>query len=334
VTVISGVPQPGDWASELTSPRAALMSYGSKVYVVTDGHRSQIDLADRAVTLALGLPGGDLHPSAMSRALYEALSPTPPLQVPAVPGPGGPLWYASAQLPVVSGSVIRVAEVSGDAQFFVALPGGVQMVSQTVATMIHNAGIVGGAQEISAPAHVVAAVPQVKGFDVSMYPPGRLQLVDKTSEPVTCVTWRKGGGEAQARVSALTGRRLPIPMGDEERLVRLVNAGAQVADDVYIGSDSANFVQVTGVDPASPRGESLWLISDNGVRFGVVTAGQGEDQTLRALGLDHKPTPAPWAVIHWLPAGPALSRAAALTEHDTLAPDPSPAPLPTKTGAN
>jgi type VII secretion protein EccB len=332
VTVISGLPQLGDWASELTSPRAALMSYGSGVYVVTDGHRSPIDLADRAVTLALGLPGGDLHPSAMSRALFEALTPTQPLRVPAVPGPGEPLWYASAQLPVVSGSVIRVADVSGDPQFFLALPGGVQMVSQTVATMIRNAGIGGGAQEISVPGHVIAAVPQVKGFDLSMYPSGRLQLLDKSSEPVTCVAWRKGSGEVQARVSVITGRRLPIPVGGEARLVRLVDAGAQVADEVYVGSDSANFVQITGVDPASPRNESLWLISDNGVRFGVVTGGQEESQTLRALGLDRKPAPAPWVVIHWLPAGPALSKAAALTEHDTLAPDPSAAALNIKTG--
>ena len=81
------------------------------------------------------------------------------------------------------------------------------------------------------------------------------------------------------------------------------------------------------MEPASPRGESLWWIADNGVRFGVETAGQAEAQTRQALGLDGPPTPAPWAVIRWLPAGPALSRAAALTEHDTLAPDASPAPL-------
>lgn len=334
VTVISGQPQLGDWASELSSPRAALMSYGSDVYVVTDGHRSQIDLADRAVTLALGLPGGDLHPSAMSRPLYEALTPTAPLRVPAVPAPGEPLYYATPGLPVVSGSVIRVADASGDPQFFVALPAGVQMVSQTVATMIRDAGIAGGAPELSVPGHALAALPQVKAFDASMYPASRLQLVDKASEPATCVMWRKAAGEAQARVSVVTGRRLPIPVGGEARLVRLVNAGAQAADDVYIAPDSPNFVQVTGVHPASPRGESLWLISDNGVRFGVVTAGQGEDQTLRALGLDHKPSPAPWAVVHWLPAGPALSRAAALTEHDTLAPDPSPAPLITSAGGS
>ena len=334
VSVISGVPQLGDWGSELVSPRAVLMSYGLDVYVVTDGHRSRIDLADRAVTLALGLPGGDLHPSAMSQALYEALIPTAPLRVPAIPAPGEALWYASPQLPVVSGSVIRVADVLGDPQFFVALPGGVQMVSQTVATMIRNAGIAATAQEVSAPGHVVAAVPQIKGFDVSMYPSGRLQLVDKTFEPVTCVAWRKGLGEAQARVSVITGRRLPIPVGGEARLVHLVNAGAQVADDVFLGEDSANFVQLTGDNPASARAESLWLISDNGVRFGVVTAGPGEDQTMRALGFDHKPSAAPWSVIRWIPAGPALSRAAALTEHDTLAPDPAPAPLITKAGTS
>jgi len=48
------------------------------------------------------------------------------------------------------------------------------------------------AREISVPGHVIATVPQVKGFDLSMYPPGRLQLVDKTSEPVTCVAWAQG----------------------------------------------------------------------------------------------------------------------------------------------
>jgi hypothetical protein len=108
-----------------------------------------------------------------------------------------------------------------------------------------------------------------------------------------------------------------------------------VADEVWVSPDSANFVQVTGVEPSSPRNESLWWISDSGVRFGIQTAGQDEQQTRSALGLEGPPTPAPWAVIRWLPAGPVLSRAAALTQHDTLAGDPSPAPLPTqKAGTN
>jgi hypothetical protein len=148
-------------------------------------------------------------------------------------------------------------------------------------------------------------------------------------EPVTCVMWRKSSGEPQAQVTTVSGRRLPIPVGGEQRVIRLVSAGKGVADGVYVKPDSANFVQVTGVEPASPRGESLWFIADNGVRFGVQTVGNGDDETRKALGLTEAPTPAPWAVIRWLPVGPVLSKAAALSEHDTLAPDPSVAPLPT-----
>lgn len=332
VTVVSGLPELGDWAEELASARAALMSYGGEVYVVTAGHRSQIELADRAVTLALGLQGGDLRPSPMSRALYEALTPTAPLRVPEVPSPDDPVSYATSDLPLVSGSVIRISDVSGDPQFFVALPDGLQLVPETVATMIANAGLADDGQVIEAPATAVAAMPEATAFDVSTYPTTRLELVDAAAQPVTCVTWRRDAGEHQARVATISGRRLPIPVNGEQRLVKLVNAGPQVADEVYMSPDSANFVQVTGVEPDSPRGESLWWISDNGVRFGIVTAGTDRDETRRALGLSGPPTPAPWAVIRWLPAGPALSKAAALTQHDTLAPDQSPAPLVDKQG--
>jgi type VII secretion protein EccB len=327
IAVINGIPELGDWAQPLASPRSALMAYGGDAYLVTDGHRSQIDLADKAVTLALGLDAGDLKPAPMSRALYEALTPVAPLQVPSIPTPGAPVAYASPQFPVVSGAVVRVADVSGAPQYYVALPGGIQPIPETAATMLRNAGVADNGAVVSAAATVVSSMPQTVGFDTSIYPSGPVSLVDKATEPVTCVMWRRDSGEPRARVSVVSGRRLPIPVGGEARLVKLVSAGPDVANEVYMAPDSANFVQVTGVEPASPRGESLWWISDSGVRFGVETAGQGEAQTRQSLGLDGSATPAPWAVIRWLPAGPALSKAAALTEHDTLAPDSSPAPL-------
>lgn len=336
VTVIDGQATLGDWAQKIVAPQAALMTYGGAVFLVTDGHRSEIDLADKPVMLALGLPIGDLHPAAMSRALYEALTPTVPLRVPAVPTPGLPVGYAEeAGMPLVSGSVLRVADVAGDPHFFVALPAGVQRVPKTVATMIINAGVVRGAQVLTASSATVTALPQAVGFDVSTYPPDAVQLLDKAVEPVTCVMWRKTNGEPQAQVTTVSGRRLPIPVGEEHRVVPLVSAGPGTADAVYVNPGTTNFVNVTGMEPTSTRQESLWLIGDNGVRFGVPTAGNGDDQTLHALGLEHSnPTPAPWSVIRWLPAGPALSKASALTQHDTLAPDPHVAGLPTpKPGA-
>ncbi|MCV7146978.1 type VII secretion protein EccB [Mycobacterium riyadhense] len=330
VTVIDGMATLGEWAHQVVAPQAALMTYGAAVFVVSDGHRSEIDLADKPVTLALGLPVGDLHPAAMSRALYEALTPSAPLRVPSVPDPGAPVSYASPSLPLVSGSVVRVSDVTGEPEFFVALPAGMQRVPQTVATMIVNAGVVPAAQAIAAASSAVATLPQATGFDVSVYPRGAVQLLDKSVEPVTCVMWRKTNGEPQAQVTTISGRRLPIPVGDERRGIPLVSAGIDTADEVFVRADAANFVQVTGMQPISTRGESLWFIGDNGVRYGIPTAGNGDEQTLQSLGFkDISPTPAPWAVIRWLPAGPALSKAAALSQHDTLPPDPFVAPLPT-----
>ncbi|MCP9276477.1 type VII secretion protein EccB [Mycolicibacterium arenosum] len=327
--VIDGVPTLGDWARPVQAPEVALMTYGGAAFLVTGGHRSEIDLADKPVTLALGLPVGDLRPAAMSRAMYEALVPTAPLRVPDVPTPGAPVGYATPTLPLVSGNVLRVSDVTGEAQFFVALPAGVQRVPKTVATMIVNAGVVAGAQVVPATSAAVATMPQATGFETSPYPPEAVQLLDKSVEPVTCVMWRKVNGEPQAQVSTISGSRLPIPVGDERRVVPLVTGGEDVANEVYVTPESANFVQVTGVEPDSTRGESLWFVGDNGVRFGVPTTG-GDSDTLTALGLkDVSPTPAPWAVLKWLPAGPALSKAAAMSQHDSLAPDPDVAALPT-----
>ena len=334
VTVIDGLADLGDWAHTIDSPQVALMTYAGATFLVTDGHRSEIDLADKPVTLALGLPVGNLHPVAMSRALYEALTPTAPVRVPAIPTPGGPVSYSTADLPLVSGSVMRVSDVTGDPQFFVALPAGVQRVPQTVATMIINAAVVPGAQVIQAKSAALTGAPQAVGFDISVYPRGLVQLLDKAAEPVTCVTWRKTNGEPQAQVSTISGRRLPIPVGDERRVVPFISAGVNTANQVYVSPGSANFVQVTGVQPDSVRGESLWFIGNNGVRFGVPsTGGGGEDQSRQALGLKaDTPTPAPWSVIKWLPAGPALSKSAAMAQHDSLMPDPNVAALqaPTK----
>lgn len=334
VTVIDGLADLGDWAHRIDSPQVGLMTYAGATFLVTDGHRSEIDLADKPVTLALGLPVGNLHPAAMSRALYEALTPTAPVRVPAIPTPGGPVSYSTADLPLVSGSVMRVSDVTGDPQFFVALPAGVQRVPQTVATMIINAAVVPGAQVIQAKSAALTGMPQAVGFDISVYPRGLVQLLDKAAEPVTCVIWRKTNGEPQAQVSTISGRRLPIPVGDERRVVPFIGAGVNTANQVYVSPGSANFVQVTGVQPDSVRGESLWFIGNNGVRFGVPsTGGGGEDQSRQALGLKaDTPTPAPWSVIKWLPAGPALSKPAAMAQHDSLMPDPNVAALqvPTK----
>lgn len=109
MTVLGGDLELGDWSHEMHSPQAVLMNYGGSVYLVTDGHRSLIDLADRPVTLALGIQAGSVRPAPMSKALFEALIPTAPLRVPAVPNAGGLSATPSAAAGRVGvGSSVRV----------------------------------------------------------------------------------------------------------------------------------------------------------------------------------------------------------------------------------
>ncbi|WP_338066899.1 type VII secretion protein EccB, partial [Mycobacterium timonense] len=87
--------------------------------------------------------------------------------------------------------------------------------------------------------------------------------------------------------------------------------------------ESGYFVQTTGSDPRSPAKETLWWVSDAGVRYGLAPAQQqGGTSAATALGLS-SPLPMPWSVLAILAAGPTLSKSAALIGHDTLPADPA-----------
>ena len=103
-------------------------------------------------------------------------------------------------------------------------------------------------------------------------------------------------------------------------LVKADNTGRE-ADQVYFGTNFANFVAVTGNQPGAQTAESLWWLTDAGARFGV----EDTKESREALGLTGPPSLAPWVALRLLPQGPALSRADALVEarHLTDGPDPS-----------
>ena len=109
------------------------------------------------------------------------------------------------------------------------------------------------------------------------------------------------------------------------KVVSLVKAdtSGREADRVFFGPEYANFVAVTGNDPGAATTESLWWLSDSGVRFGVDNAREART----ALGLTSTPSPAPWVALRLLAPGPMLSRADALVRHDTLPKDMNPAEL-------
>lgn len=324
VTVIAGTATLGDWTTTLSSPQAALMHYQGHSFLVTDGHRIEIDRANRGMMLALGI-SATATSSPMSQALYDALPPTPPLTVPEIVNPATPVGFPSPT-PLLVGNVLTTTTATGEHQYFLALAAGVQQIPATVASMLRNSGPAANAPITVTPAQV-AAMPATPAFDLSYYPPQPVQLVNQETSPFTCVTWRKDNADPSARIQVIAGRRLPIPLGAENRLIIPASGGPGIADAVYLTPDSPNFVRLTGNEPSSTRAESLWWITDSGVRHGIATTSQEDSKTRASLGLNLNPTPAPWVVLSRLPIGLTLSYKAAMTAHDGLLADPTPRPL-------
>jgi type VII secretion protein EccB len=324
VTVIDGTPDLSNRRHVLSGSDAVVLRYDKDTYVIRQGRRSRIDATNRAVLLPLGLTPEDVRQARpMSRALYDALPVGPALSVPKVPDAGRPAGFGSAPGPV--GTVIVTPQISGPQQYSVVLSDGVQTVTPVVAQILQNAGTPAGNSPVVVAPAKLAKMPVVTGLDLSAYPDGPLNVVDMRENPATCWWWEKTNGEERARVQVVSGPTVPVAAANSEKIVSLVKAdtSGREADRVYFGPDYANFVTVTGNDPASATAESLWWLTNSGVRFGVDNARDART----ALGLTKEPSPAPWVALRLLAPGPTLSRADAMVRHDTLPKDMTPAEL-------
>ncbi len=316
VTSIAGPLAGGGRAAPLPDDAGILVTFEGNTYVIWGGKRSQVDPASRAVTLSLGLDPGVTPPVGISRALYDAMPATEPLRVPDVPEAGTPsTWISGSQV----GAVLQSQTAGGGKQFYVLLPDGVQKINSFVADLLRSANSYGStAPRVVAP-DVLVNIPQVNPLAVDYYPTKRLNFVDTAANPTTCVGWEKGSTDPQARVVIYNGRGLPVLASMDNRIVHLVRddraPASVVANQVLVLPGAANFVTSTSGVITSDSRESLFWVSDNGVRFGIAS----DEETLRALGLDPAmAVQAPWPLLRTFAAGPALSREAALLARDTV----------------
>lgn len=324
VTVIDGTPDLSNHRRVLSGSDAVVLRYGNDTWVIREGRRSRIDAGNRAVLLPLGItPEQVSQARPMSRALYDALPVGPELTVPKVPDAGSPANFPGAPGPV--GTVFVTPQISGPQQYSVVLMDGVQTVTPVVAQILQNAGATPGAHLVTVAPPALAKMPVVTGLDLSAYPDGPLKVVDIRDNPATCWWWEKTAGEERARTEVVSGPTIPVAQSDTNKVVSLVKAdnSGREADRVFFGPNFANFVAVTGNDPGASTTESLWWLSDSGVRFGVDNTRDARS----ALGLTSTPSPAPWVALRLLAPGPTLSRADALVRHDTLPTDMNPAEL-------
>ncbi len=327
VTSIAGELSPFGRAAPMGPTQAVLVTHKDATYVISGGRRSRIDPTDRTVTFNLGLDPGVTYPITISNALFDAMPSTEPLVVPAIPEAGTPSqWLLGSPV----GSVLETRDAKGAVNgFYVLLPNGVQKITSFVADLLRTADSHGSATPTLISPDKLIHIPVVDALDVGYYPTGRLDFVDTSANPVTCVAWRKQTTDPQATITIFTGRGLPVPISMDSHLVRLVrndrDAKSVEADQTLLLPGAANFVATTsGVTTAVSR-ESLYWISPQGVRYGI----EWDNKTLQALGLDtHLAVQAPWPIVRTFAAGPAISRESALLARDTITGGGAVAPIP------
>lgn len=325
VTVIAGTPDSsGTRAATLAAGHGVLTKNDAGTWLLWDGRRSKIDLADRAVTGALGFGTDVPAPRTIAAGLFNAIPEAPALTAPAIPDAGSPPQFA---LPVGApvGAVVVAYAADNSPLYYAVLPDGLQPISAVLAAMLRNANSYGLDQPPRLSADQVAKLPVSRVLDTARYPDQRISLVDAAHDPVTCAHWSKPAGAATNSLTLLSGSALPVP--EAVHTEDLVSAGAGgTATRVALAPGTGYFAQSVGQGTESPAAGSLFWISDTGVRYGIDTeAGStGHSKTVEALGLNPPPTPIPWSMLSLFAPGPTLSRADALLAHDGLAPDKRP----------
>jgi type VII secretion protein EccB len=332
VTVIAGPPDSrGARAAALASARGVLVENGTSTWLLWDGKRSQIDLADHAVTHALGLGAGVSEvpvPRPVASGLFNAIPEAPPLSVPVIPNAGAaPGFPVPAPIGAVVVSSVVDRNSSDTVQYYAVLPDGLQPISPVLAAILRNSNSYGLQQPPRLGADEVAKLPVSRMLDTARYPGQQVNLVDAAKDPVTCAYWSKPAGAATSSLSLLSGSALPVP--DAVRTVELVGA-ANGATRIALAPGTGYFTQTVGGGASAPAAGSLFWVSDTGVRYGIDTEAEngpgaaGHGKTIEALGLKTPAVPIPWSMLSLFATGPTLSRADALLAHDGLAPDSRP----------
>ncbi|VEG51266.1 type VII secretion protein EccB, Actinobacterial [Mycolicibacterium aurum] len=320
VTVIAGRPADGgERAAALPAGTAVLAENGGRTWLLWNGRRSVVDLADRAVTAGLGIGVDIVAPRPIATGLFNAIPEGPALVTPVIPDAG---LLSDLPLPeqVPVGAVVVAYDADNTLRHYVVLTDGLQPISPVVAAILRNTNSWGLAQPPRLDADVVARIPEAAAVDVDAYPADRVTLVDPAIAPVTCATWAKPEGAQEGSLILRSGAMLPVP--DGQRTVALVSSGADggPANRVALAPGTGYFVD---------SGGSLFWVSDTGVRYGIEDSESAGTDTVAALGLSTAPLPIPWSVLSQFAAGPTLSRTDALLAHDTLAPNPEPARVET-----
>jgi len=274
---------------------------GSPAYLLYNGQRAVVDLADAAIVRALRLEGR--APRHLSHTLLNAAPEAPPITSPRIRHLGD---KASAVPGFPVGSVLRIARADGD-EYYAVLAAGVQRIGQVAADILRFSNSQGTANTVPAAPDTIRAAPTVNELPVSGFPDRPPTLPDAGS--ALCVTWQPAQS-GPADLAFLVGSGPPVPAGQAAVTLAQADGPGPALDGVYLAPGRGAYVQPDGAVG------TRYLVTDSGVRFAV-----RDDDAAHDLGLGAA-NPAPWPILAALPGGPELSRAKASIARDTVAGSP------------
>jgi type VII secretion protein EccB len=292
----------------LRPDQGMLVTFEGGDWLVTAAGRHSIDLADRALTSAVGIPV-TTKAAPISEGLFNALPNVGPWQLPQIARAGEP---NTVGLPpnLVIASVFKTVTESGE-QHYVVLPDGVARVNDPTAAALRATDSYGLVEPPAVEASVVAGIPEQ--VYTSPLPDKALDILLRGEDPTLCWSWQRVPGDQAPKTTVIAGRRLPVPAS------ALSTGIKQIGGPATVFIDGGQFIRLQSPDPR--YGESLYYIDPQGVRYGLPN-----EDTAKNLGLTG-PQTAPWQVVKLLVDGPVLTKEDALLEHDTLPADPNPRKL-------
>lgn len=310
-TTVVAMPLTIDPAIDAIRPNEALLAaYQGREWIITTKGRHAIDLTDRALTSAMGVPV-TAKPTPVSAGMFNALPDLGSWQLPPIPDDGAP---NSLGLPenLVIGSVFQIRTDKGP-HYYLTLPDGIAQVNATTAAALRATESHGLVEPPAVVPSLVVQIPE-RVYD-SPLPDETIKILSRSDEPTLCWTWERRAGDQSPQTTVLAGRHLPLPPSAMSMGIKQIHGTATI----YL--DGGRFIALQSPDPR--YSESMYYVDQQGVRYGIPQA-----EAAKALGLS-APKPAPWEIVRLLVDGPVLSKAAALLEHDTLPADPNPRKVPT-----
>ncbi|NSC24346.1 type VII secretion protein EccB [Streptomyces albus subsp. chlorinus] len=278
-------------------------------YLVWRGSRLRLDVAGGARE-ALGYGSRDWLP--VSAALLNSLPPGPDLAAPDVPSrgrPGPELGGGKTRI----GQVFRASAPGGEPRYYVLRKEGLAPVNATVAALLLGdpqtkkkayAGSAVNAVPLGADAVTGHLAPGAEGEDARTdLPASPPKAVDPPTGESPCVALR----------SDEDGTRVSVSLADTDTIGRAAQAAPEgltpacvPVNRIVVPPGGGALVHALGAG-GSNVGSTVYLVTDNGVKYRVPTA-----DALEALGYTASQAQRlPSSLLSMLPTGPDLTPSAA-----------------------